>query len=207
MDSASVHGRRGYWRIMRAAATAAKWNCRACPASVNSHPQSSLQISCACCRQHHYASLLPPLSTFIPHNITTSAPTMFLRLACVLYFMPSHDACQTDQMMGKICAEAVGGRNDYLRYVGRSEAERAEQRKAARLSLDTSAHAGSEYQRFMRVLSQVHMHGLAPKHLVLRGIRQPRRTHLACSAHRSGSATEHCLKMVQFNYKYTYMQV
>ena len=74
-------------------------------------------------------------------------------------------------MMGRICAEAVGGRNDYLRYVGRSEAERAEQRKAARLSLDTSAHAGSEYQRFMRVLSQVQMHGLAPKHLVLRGTR------------------------------------
>ena len=52
-------------------------------------------------------------------------------------------------------AGSVRGTHDYVRWVGRSEAERAEQRKAARLCLDTSAHAGSEYRRLVRVLSDV----------------------------------------------------
>ncbi|CAK0783368.1 hypothetical protein CVIRNUC_006567 [Coccomyxa viridis] len=72
----SMHGGRTYWRILRAAATAAKW-------------------------QHR----------------------------------------------------SVHGTNDYLRWVGRSTEERAEQRKAARLCLDTSAHAGSEFQQLVSVLS------------------------------------------------------
>ncbi len=47
------------------------------------------------------------------------------------------------------------GAADYVRCVGRTPEERAEQRKAARLSLDTSAHAGSEYRRFVRECSVV----------------------------------------------------
>jgi hypothetical protein len=50
---------------------------------------------------------------------------------------------------------SVHGTNDYIRWVGRSEEERAEQRKAARLCLDTSAHAGSDFQQLMNVLSKV----------------------------------------------------
>jgi hypothetical protein len=50
---------------------------------------------------------------------------------------------------------SVHGTNDYIRWVGRSEEERAEQRKAARLCLDTSAHAGSDFQQLMTVLSNV----------------------------------------------------
>ena len=50
-------------------------------------------------------------------------------------------------------AESVKGQNAYLRYVGRDEEERCEQRKAARLALDTSAHAGSDFRRFVRQLS------------------------------------------------------
>ncbi|BDA49651.1 probable calcium-dependent protein kinase 17 at N-terminal half [Coccomyxa sp. Obi] len=72
----SVHGGRNYWRILRAAATAAKWHSR-----------------------------------------------------------------------------SVHGTHDYVRWVGRTDEERAEQRKAARLCLDTSAHAGSEYRRLVHVLS------------------------------------------------------
>ena len=48
-----------------------------------------------------------------------------------------------------------GGEGDYVRCVGRTPEERAEQRKAARLSLDTSAHAGSEFRRFVRECSVV----------------------------------------------------
>ena len=47
------------------------------------------------------------------------------------------------------------GEGSYLRCVGRTPEERKEQRKAARLSLDTSAHAGSEYRRFVRECSVV----------------------------------------------------
>ena len=50
---------------------------------------------------------------------------------------------------------SVHGTNDYMRWVGRSQEERCEQRKAARLCLDTSAHAGTEFQRLMTVLSNV----------------------------------------------------
>ena len=41
------------------------------------------------------------------------------------------------------------GQMSYLRAVPRSEEERQEQRKAARLSLDTSAHAGAKYAEMM----------------------------------------------------------
>lgn len=52
-------------------------------------------------------------------------------------------------------AGSVHGSHNYCRWVPRTEEERAEQRKAARLTLDTSAHAGSEYRRLVRVLSSV----------------------------------------------------
>lgn len=59
-------------------------------------------------------------------------------------------------------AGSVHGTNDYMRWVGRSQEERAEQRKAARLCLDTSAHAGSDFQRLVTVLSHVsHRQSLA----------------------------------------------
>ena len=54
-----------------------------------------------------------------------------------------------------LLAGSVHGTNDYMRWVGRSQEERSEQRKAARLCLDTSAHAGTEFQRLMTVLSNV----------------------------------------------------
>lgn len=54
-----------------------------------------------------------------------------------------------------LAAGSVHGTNDYMRWVGRSQEERSEQRKAARLCLDTSAHAGTEFQRLMTVLSSV----------------------------------------------------
>lgn len=67
-------------------------------------------------------------------------------------------------------AGSVHTTNDYLRWVGRTDEERAEQRKAARLCLDTSAHAGSEYRRLVTVLSNVRFHFLLlksarPEHL------------------------------------------
>lgn len=52
-------------------------------------------------------------------------------------------------------AGSVHSSHDYVRWVGRTDEERAEQRKAARLCLDTSAHAGSEYRRLVHVLSNV----------------------------------------------------
>ena len=52
-------------------------------------------------------------------------------------------------------AGSMRGDGSYLRFVGRTPEERKEQRKAARLSLDTSAHAGSEYRRFVRECSAV----------------------------------------------------
>lgn len=52
-------------------------------------------------------------------------------------------------------AGSMRNEGSYLRYVGRTPEERKEQRKAARLSLDTSAHAGSEYRRFVRECSAV----------------------------------------------------
>ncbi|CAL5220717.1 g2773 [Coccomyxa viridis] len=79
----SVHGGRTYWRILRAAATAAKWHSR-----------------------------------------------------------------------------SVHGTSDYMRWVGRSQEERSEQRKAARLCLDTSAHAGTEFQRLMTVLSNANLQSM-----------------------------------------------
>ena len=54
-----------------------------------------------------------------------------------------------------LVAGSVHGTNDYIRWVGRSQEERSEQRKAARLCLDTSAHDGTEFQRLMTVLSNV----------------------------------------------------
>lgn len=54
-----------------------------------------------------------------------------------------------------LLAGSVHGANDYIRWVGRSQEERYEQRKAARLCLDTSAHAGSDFQQLMTVLSHV----------------------------------------------------
>ena len=61
----------------------------------------------------------------------------------------------TDLRNRSVLAGSVHGTNDYLRWVGRSTEERAEQRKAARLCLDTSAHAGSEFQQLVSVLSNV----------------------------------------------------
>ena len=61
----------------------------------------------------------------------------------------------TDLRESSVIAGSVHGTNDYLRWVGRSTEERAEQRKAARLCLDTSAHAGSEFQQLVSVLSNV----------------------------------------------------
>lgn len=52
-------------------------------------------------------------------------------------------------------AGSMRNEGSYLRYVGRTPEERKEQRKAARLSLDTSAHAGSEYRRFVHECSAV----------------------------------------------------
>jgi hypothetical protein len=52
---------------------------------------------------------------------------------------------------------AAGGSDhggvEYVRYAGRSAREREEQRKAARLSLDTSCHGGDEFDRLHRVIS------------------------------------------------------
>ena len=45
------------------------------------------------------------------------------------------------------------GGDEYLRTVGRSDAERSEQRKAARVMLDTSAHGGDDYKRLVRAFS------------------------------------------------------
>lgn len=64
-------------------------------------------------------------------------------------------AAFTDLRKSSVVAGSVHGTNDYLRWVGRSTEERAEQRKAARLCLDTSAHAGSEFQQLVSVLSCV----------------------------------------------------
>jgi len=44
------------------------------------------------------------------------------------------------------------GRMNYLRAVPRTEKERQEQRKAARLSLDTSAHGGGRFAEFKKIL-------------------------------------------------------
>jgi Ca2+-binding EF-hand superfamily protein len=49
-------------------------------------------------------------------------------------------------------AESGHGRMDYLRATARTEDEKQEQRKAARLSLDTSAHGGSRYQEILTKL-------------------------------------------------------
>ena len=44
------------------------------------------------------------------------------------------------------------GKFNYLRAAPRSEEERQEQRKAARLSLDTSAHGGERYRQLLHRL-------------------------------------------------------
>lgn len=53
------------------------------------------------------------------------------------------------------CAGSQHGRSaalDYLHMHPRSEAEAGEQRKAARLALDTSTHSGGDYQRLLKKL-------------------------------------------------------
>ncbi|KAL4853803.1 Calcium-dependent protein kinase 34 [Chlorella vulgaris] len=51
--------------------------------------------------------------------------------------------------------ESGHGKTDYLRAAPRTEEERSAQRKAARLSLDTSAHGGDEYKRLLRQLETI----------------------------------------------------
>lgn len=43
-----------------------------------------------------------------------------------------------------------GAKSDYMRIMPRDETERQEQRKAARLALDTSHHASLEYQKILQ---------------------------------------------------------
>jgi hypothetical protein len=129
----SVHGGGNYWRILRAAATAAKWHNRArLPASFMT---ASIAMACNVPRRKQTC------------KCNNSADD---QLSCL--------------------AGSVHTTNDYLRWVGRTDEERAEQRKAARLCLDTSAHAGSEYRRLVTVLSNVRFHFLLlksarPEHL------------------------------------------
>ena len=112
----SVHGGRTYWRILRAAASAAKWqHSETCTLCAYAHADTSFQIE--------------------------TWPQQWLHF--------------TDLRRSSVIAGSVHGTNDYLRWVGRSTEERAEQRKAARLCLDTSAHAGSEFQQLISVLSNV----------------------------------------------------
>ena len=51
------------------------------------------------------------------------------------------------------CAGSVHARNNYLRYMPRCEDEREEQRKVARLALDTSPHASPDFQKLLRQFS------------------------------------------------------
>ena len=85
-------------------------------------------------------------------------------------------AAFTDLRKTSVVAGSVHGTNDYLRWVGRSTEERAEQRKAARLCLDTSAHAGSEFQQLVSVLSNVSHN--APQQCALQAVG------LAATSHR-----------------------
>lgn len=56
--------------------------------------------------------------------------------------------------IGACCgAGSVHGRNSYLRYMPKCAAEREEQRKAARLALDTSTRGTPEYQNFLKQCS------------------------------------------------------
>lgn len=114
----SVHGGKNYWRILRAAATAAKWHNREPILACSAHSYSQQMV------------ILPMIDVFLQKFPLEHA------VLC-------------------LSAGSVHGTNDYLRWIGRTEEERAEQRKAARLCLDTSAHAGSEYRRLVSVLSDV----------------------------------------------------
>lgn len=58
--------------------------------------------------------------------------------------------------------ESGHGKADYLRVAPRTEEERLAARKAARLSLDTSAHGGDDFQRLLRQLETIdHKHKIA----------------------------------------------
>ena len=50
-------------------------------------------------------------------------------------------------------ADQLQKRGSYIRTMPRCEDEREEQRKAARLSLDTSAHASLEYHKILQQCS------------------------------------------------------
>ena len=128
----SVHGGRTYWRILRAAATAAKWH------NSEWHMCKAPQLQHASARRAlpMWDAAMPELEIFFFHWGAERHPN------------PAFDSL-------RLVAGSVHGTNDYMRWVGRSQEERCEQRKAARLCLDTSAHAGTEFQRLMTVLSNV----------------------------------------------------
>ena len=48
---------------------------------------------------------------------------------------------------------SIHGQDEYLRTAARSDAEKGEQRKAARLMLDTSHHAGADFARLVRTFT------------------------------------------------------
>jgi len=64
-------------------------------------------------------------------------------------------AAALDAAMTEAPFEGSGhGANEYLRTAARTAVEKGEQRKAARLMLDTSHHAGADYQRLVRTFLQ-----------------------------------------------------
>ena len=126
-----MHGGRTYWRILRAAATAAKWH----SSEVFRHMQH------------------PKAAPWFLHKHTSKLGRRVLGfINSPRGWLAPGALSLSEQILG---AGSVHGTNDYMRWVGRSQEERSEQRKAARLCLDTSAHAGTEFQRLLTVLSNV----------------------------------------------------
>lgn len=145
---ASVHGAGEYWRVMRAASElAAMGELRVSHdgAWMSLWVSQLVMMGHGLVMRHHYLRTAPCSEEVGQPATCTGYPRL-------------HSNPQTT-----MCAESGHGQHHYLRTAPRSEEERAEQRKAARLSLDTSAHGGDHFADLLKRLESARSEELAHK--------------------------------------------